>query len=202
MTAGCHPCPGILRSLARQETILSRDKPRGKRMDATAMASIAISIAALVVSISAFVASRYRDRRDLMLKIHDRLVAPDQRRGRRLIYQVREAGTAIDGLTEDQYALINNALSTLNVLGIYYERRYVARTDVLRFFALNVVRLMPAAEAFLAHRDQVVGTVSWPELRTLAADSANYLRRQGQEARPALREAGKEGASGSPSPTG
>ena len=62
-------------------------------MDATAMASIAISIAALVVSISAFVASRYRDRRDLMLKIHDRLVAPDQQRGRRLIYQVREVGT-------------------------------------------------------------------------------------------------------------
>jgi hypothetical protein len=77
-----------------------------------------------------------------------------------------------------------------------------ARTDVLRFFALNVVRLMPAAKAFLAHRDQVVGTVSWPELRTLAADSANYLRRQGQEARPALQEAGKEGANGSPSPTG
>ncbi len=143
--------------------------------------SIAISTAALAVSLSAFVASRYRDRRDLMLKLHEHLVTSDQQRGRRLIYEIHESATAIEDLSEEQYALINNALSTLNVLGIYYERGYVSRKDVRRFFALTVVRLMPAAEIFLAHRDQLVGTISWPELRALAEDSAKHVRQRGVE---------------------
>jgi hypothetical protein len=141
--------------------------------------SVAISTAALAVSVGAFVASRYRDRRDLMLKIHDHLITPDQQRGRRLIYQICESVMAVDNLSEDQHVLINNALSSLNVLGIYYERGYVPRQDVLRFFGLTIARLMPAAESFLAHRDQLVGTYSWPELRALAEDSAKYVRQRG-----------------------
>jgi hypothetical protein len=38
-------------------------------------------------------------------------------------------------------------------LGIYCERGYVARKDILRFFALTIVRLMPAAEFFLVWND-------------------------------------------------
>lgn len=70
-------------------------------------------------------------------------------------------------------------LSALNVLGIYCQRRYIPRKDVLEFWARPVLRLMPTAEAFLAHRDQMTGMSSWPQLRELAEDSARYLRRQG-----------------------
>jgi|HubBroStandDraft_6_1064221.scaffolds.fasta_scaffold942699_1 hypothetical protein len=94
---------------------------------------------------------------------------------------MHESAMAVEDLSEEQYALINNVLATLNLLGIYYEGGYVSRKDVLRFFALTVVRLMPAAETYLAHRDQLVGTVSWPELRALADDSAKFVRHRSAE---------------------
>jgi len=52
--------------------------------------SITISIAALAVSLSAFLSSRWRDLRDLMLRVHERLVTRDQQRGRRLVFEMSE----------------------------------------------------------------------------------------------------------------
>ncbi len=103
--------------------------------------SVAISDGALGVSLSTFVISRYRDRRDLLLKLLDRLATTEQQDGRRLIHQMGSTGVNIDNLTTEQYAQINNAFAALNTLGIYYQRRYLRRKDVLALFALNVARV-------------------------------------------------------------
>ena len=113
--------------------------------------AIAISIAAVVVAASTFLASLYRDRRDLLLRFLEFLGRPDQQRGRRLIYDMAEANTRIEDLAGERYELINGALSALNVLAIYYERRYIRRKDVLEYWASSVVRTYEAADAFLAH---------------------------------------------------
>ena len=53
--------------------------------------------------------------------------------------------------------------------------------DILELWALPVVRLLRAAEPFLAHRDELAGTHTWPELRAFAMDAENYLQRQGMD---------------------
>jgi len=123
--------------------------------------SLAISSAALALSLGAFLTSRWRDRRDLLLRINERLITADQQRGRRLIYDMSEKHRKAEDLNEDEYVSINNALSSLNNLGIYYRRRYIRRKDILELWALPVVRLLRAAEPFLAHRDELAGT-RWP----------------------------------------
>jgi|HubBroStandDraft_5_1064220.scaffolds.fasta_scaffold71487_2 hypothetical protein len=141
--------------------------------------SIAISAGALGVSLSTLVISRYRDRRDLLLKVLDRLTTPEQQNGRRLIHQMASAGVNIDDLTSEQYTQMNNAFATLNVLSIYYQRRYLRRKDVLALFALNVARIYRDGEAFLSHRRAFAGITPWPELDALAEDATTYLQRRG-----------------------
>jgi hypothetical protein len=143
--------------------------------------SLALSSAALALSLGAFVTTRWRDRRDLLLRMHDRMTAADQQRGRRLIYDMSTKQRRVEDLSDDDYVSINNTLASLNNLGIYYRRRYVRREDLLELWALPVVRLMRAAEPFLAHRDELAGTRTWPELRTFALAAEKYLQRQGVE---------------------
>jgi hypothetical protein len=109
------------------------------------------------------------------------MTAADQQRGRRLIYDMSTKQKRVEDLSDDDYVSINNALASLNNLGIYYRRRYVRREDLLELWALPVVRLMRAAEPFLAHRVELAGTRTWPELRTFALAAEKYLQRQGVE---------------------
>jgi hypothetical protein len=143
--------------------------------------SLVISSAALALSPGAFLTSRWRDRRDLLLRVHDRMTAADQQRGRRLIYDMSTKHKRVEDLSDEDYVSINNALASLNNLGLYYRRRYVRRKDLLELWALPVVRLLRAAEPFLAHRDELAGTHTWPELRTFALDAEKYLQRQGMD---------------------
>src|SRR6266567_209788 len=129
----------------------------------TAM-SIAISVAALVFSLAAFQYGRWRDRRDLLLKIHEHLVSADQHRGRRLLFTMKETQIRVEDISEEDYLLINNALAALNVLGIYYRRRYIRRKDVLELWAVPVLRAVLAGQAIMARRDTENGMPIWPHL--------------------------------------
>lgn len=153
--------------------------------------TVALSAAALAVSLSSFLvnflAARRRDRRDLLLRMHERLTTADQQRGRRLLYVMSESGKRVEDLSDQDYELVNNALASLNTLGLYYRRRYVPRAALLELWAETLVRLMRPAEPFLAHRDAIrVGSI-WPHLRVLAEDSRKYLRKHGRD--PAVVEA-------------
>lgn len=148
----------------------------------SSQASLVIAIAALAVSLSAFLTSRWRDRRDLLLRVHERLVTVEQQQARRLIHRLGEQGKRVEDYTDDEYAVVNNALAAFNVLGIYYKRRYIRRRDVLELWAVPLLRLMSPSAPFLAHRDSFTeGHLTWPELRDLAADAEIFLRRRGRE---------------------
>ncbi|MDX6389267.1 MAG: hypothetical protein QOJ73_330 [Streptosporangiaceae bacterium] len=141
--------------------------------------SIVISFVALALSLSVFLHGRWRDRRDLILRIHEHLITADQQRGRRLLYAMTETRVRVEDLSEDDYVSINNALASLNVLGIYYQRRYVRRKDALELWGLPVVRALLAGDTFIAHRDAEQGMNSWPQLRAFAEDARKYAQRQG-----------------------
>jgi hypothetical protein len=152
--------------------------------------TIAISVAALAVSITTLLLSRRRDRRDLLLRMHEHLTTADQQRARRLLYLMSESGRRVEDLSEQEHALINNALASLNTLGIYYQRRYVRRKDLLEIWAETVLRLLNPAGAFLTYRNALPGGSKWPQLHLLADDARKYLRQQGidPDAVTAIRE--------------
>jgi hypothetical protein len=162
--------------------------------------TVAISAAALAVSLSSFLATfltaRRRDKRDLLLRLHDRLTTADQQRGGRLVYVMSEDGKRVQDLSGDEYELINNALASLSTLGIYYQRRYVPRKALMELWAETVLRLMRSAEPFLAHRDAIRRGSVWPELQMLAEESRKYVRKQGKD--PTAVEASGRTLPGSP----
>jgi hypothetical protein len=137
--------------------------------------SLLVSVAAMVVSLSAFLHSRWRDRRDLLLRFHEQLITPERQRGRRLLYEMLEKQRSIDDLSSDEHRLINNTLSMYNLLGMYYQRRYVRRGDVLELWAVALVRMAPASQMFLDHRADQVGARNFQALRMMQADAHHYL---------------------------
>lgn len=114
--------------------------------------TITIAIAALAVSLATFLTGRWRDRRDLLLGLQDRLVSADQQRGRQLIYSLGGRPAEVEHLS-DEFVLIINAFAALNVLAIYYRRRYVRRKDALELWASTVNRVLISGEEFLNTRD-------------------------------------------------
>jgi hypothetical protein len=145
--------------------------------------SVVVAAAAFAVSLSTFLINRRRDRRDLFLRLHERLASVDQQRGRKLIHErLRRQHKLVEDLGDD-YEAINNALAMLNVACFYYARRYISRKDWLEIWSVPIVRAIDAAEPFLAYRDaQVGGARTWPEMRQFAADARKYLQQHGQEA--------------------
>lgn len=65
--------------------------------------TVAIAVAALAVSVSTVLANRWHDRRDLMLRVHERLVTAEQQRGRRLLYAMRDADMRVEDLGDEDY---------------------------------------------------------------------------------------------------
>jgi hypothetical protein len=97
---------------------------------------------------------------------------------------MKEKQISVNDLSEDEYVLINNALASLNLLAIYYQRGYVRRKDVLGLWALPVARALLAGDAFLAHRDAEQGGVPiWQQLRDFGKDSEKYVQRAGMTIR-------------------
>jgi hypothetical protein len=138
--------------------------------------TIAISVAALTLSLATFMTSRWRDRRDLLLRLQDRLVTADQQRGRHIIYRLPDREARVEYLS-DEFFLIINAFAALNVLAIYYEQRYVSRKNVLELWASTIDRVLTSGNDFLTTRDASNGSPNWPQLRALGKDARRCVER-------------------------
>lgn len=153
--------------------------------------TIAIAAAALAVSLTTLGMTRWRDRRDLFLRIHERLASIELQEGRRLIHELlRDKGLAVADLATDQRAQINHTLSSTSVASFYYTRRYIRRPDMIAQWGQLLADVCDSTEPFFAYRDAEVGGRIWPELRTFAVDA----RRQGPRggcAVPVLERLGK-----------
>src|SRR6266568_4810887 len=68
---------------------------------------------------------------------------------------------------------------SLNVLGIYYQRRYVRRKDVLELWAVPVLRALLAGDTFIAHREADHGMRIWPQLQAFGENARKYTKRAG-----------------------
>lgn len=145
--------------------------------------AIAIAFLALAFSLATFAHDRFRDKRNLLLALHDRLVTAEQQENRRVVYEMAENGRTVEDLSREEYRQINNALAAFNVLAVHYQRRYVSRADVLDLWGIPIVRTVAAAQPFLEHRSEHVGVPAWRHLRALNSDAEAYIRRHGIPAR-------------------
>src|SRR5689334_656080 len=118
---------------------------------------IALSVIALVFSIYTFIDNHMRDRRDILMKMHDLLISDDLQRGRYLLFDKIVDEDSVDRLSEQDYRDINRAIAAFNLLGIYVKNRYVSERDVMDAWGRSIYRSWIAAQPFLAHREKSHG---------------------------------------------
>ncbi|MET8909948.1 hypothetical protein [Micromonospora sp. NPDC004551] len=148
----------------------------------SASASLLISIAALAFTGLSYKDRRGQDRRDLFLKLHERLVEADLQRGRRLLFTRAQTVESVQRMRDeepDNFDLINRAVAMLDVAGLYVARKYVDKQDFLAEWGGVYTQAWLSADAFLTVRlgEPRDGREGWPHFRALGAEAAAALGR-------------------------
>jgi hypothetical protein len=133
--------------------------------------TLAISVTALVFSAFVFVHNRRNTRRELLLRVHEQLLAPDKQRARRALFEMGEKAQRPEDLTRDEFVIVNHALASFDMLGYLFYRRLVPRPDVVAMWGTTAMRACRVAQdtGILAMRDEQNQMQVWPYLRYLAA---------------------------------
>jgi hypothetical protein len=141
--------------------------------------AVVLSVLALLFSAFVFFYNRRSNKRELLLRFHEQLLAPERQHGRRVLFELVERNQGPDDLTAEEFRDANHSLSLLGMLGFLFCKRYIPRHDVLDLWALTAVRVFDAAEksGFLALRDAQNGAPPWPYLHPFVTDARRHLRR-------------------------
>lgn len=118
--------------------------------------------------------TRRQHRLDTFTRLHDLLTAQESQRGRRKLFAAAESGVWPERGSVD-WDEINRALSMLETLAMYINRKIVNRDLVMEAWHHSLRRLQGPAEHFIALRcgDHRL----WPHLRTLLRDANSYRSR-------------------------
>jgi hypothetical protein len=85
---------------------------------------------------------------------------------------------SVMSLTSEEYGLINRALSTYELLGLFIEKRYISKSDALIVWARPVCRAWKLGAAFVEHRQTYVGDNAWRHYEKLAKLSQKFLEKR------------------------
>src|SRR5437764_14734854 len=113
-----------------------------------------IALVALTVSILALVGTRWRDRRQLLIRLHERLVDAELAGGRRLLFDAVRRGEADWWVTmppADRDA-VNTALAFMDIFGYYAAKKFVDERAALDLWAPAIMRAWDAAEPYVVYR--------------------------------------------------
>ena len=132
--------------------------------------SIAISSAAFALSLFTFLYQRSNQRKELLLRIYEDLLEPEQQRGRRLLFELVENQKPISSLAREDLDCINHSLASLNVLGYLYRRSYIPKGDAMDLWGVPAARAWQAARVsgMLELRDAQEKRMVWPHFRMFA----------------------------------
>jgi hypothetical protein len=130
-----------------------------------------------VVSAAAFGFTRYTDRRNLLLRIHELLLDLQNQRGRRLLHLVAAADDS-DDLNEENRELINRALAMFDVLGFYVARRYVKFDDAHDLWGPAAILAWERAAPYIQDRRAAEQRPVWPYFERFAEDARRHRNRQ------------------------
>ena len=142
------------------------------------IAGLVVSLTALAISIYSLQHNRFLDRRNLSLKLHETLIAPEQQNGRRILFGLEGDVTE---LSDQDYTLANRALASLDIVGLYCDKKYVDVDEFLDLWAATFVKLKYAAAPFVAHRNETrpLGAPMWPYYTKLVDRAEAHLTARG-----------------------
>jgi hypothetical protein len=145
----------------------------------TADISIALSIVALLFSMYVFIINRQKDKRDILIKMHEMLTSDRHQKGRYLLFEKITDETSVERLSGEDYRDINGAISGFSLLGLYVQKGYVNKADVLDAWDVSIARAWEAARPFLAHREHKHGYNPHIGFEPLARDAQKHLEDRG-----------------------
>jgi hypothetical protein len=152
-----------------------------------------VNAPALIISIVALVLTayntlwlqRWRDeryrRRELFLRMHERLTNPELARGRAIIYGLNslEQAQAIVASKDERFELANQAMAMMDVLAAFVHYGYLDREVVLTEWGQPLARLREPGGFFIEARRQEHGAAPWSHFRTIAREAYEAQSVQG-----------------------
>jgi hypothetical protein len=100
--------------------------------DVATLLAVVVSTGALSLGVFNYRRASKLDKRDLFLKIHERLIEPDVVTGRRLLYSLRSKQEAASLVyREDDMTKVYRALAMFDVLALYAENGWIDEGTVL-----------------------------------------------------------------------
>jgi hypothetical protein len=142
--------------------------------------SVVLSVLAFLASMFALLRSVRVDKRDLFLKMHERLVEPEIQVGRRLLHQQVKSIDDVGRIEANQpgaFDQMNRALAMFDLLGLYVEKRYIAKKLVLDEWADPLRRIWTPAELFIRHRQRPDMDRLWPHFEKLVGQAQEHPRK-------------------------
>jgi hypothetical protein len=148
-------------------------------MSELAVVSLFISLAALAVSVVALVTKQRHDRRDLFLKMHERLIDPDLQSGRRILReQIMSAEDASDMRVCDvaSYQLVGRALAMFDILGCYVLRGFIDEQLVLEEWGHTYAGVWTHGQHYVAERAvrENLTWSAWPHFQTFGEKASAW----------------------------
>jgi hypothetical protein len=121
-----------------------------------------VPIISIIISCGAFTLGLYtwrervaQDRRDLYLRLHERLLDVELQHGRRILFRQVNSSKDAANLFRDKpelYDLANMALAMLDTAALYVERGYVDAELYMKEWGFTYKAIMEHARYFLAER--------------------------------------------------
>lgn len=136
--------------------------------------SLAVALLALTINGASFRDRRRQDRRDLFLKMHERLVEPEIQEGRRLLFELVHTDADAGRLRVNEpnlYQLINRSLAMFDILAMYVERGYIDRDVALSEWGHSLARTFRQAEPFMRDRFAEQTWKAWPHFRSFSSSA-------------------------------
>ena len=136
--------------------------------------TLAISVASIILAISALARSVHSDRRRLLFQLHCEFISPGSAKGRAMLHSAfRTHGEAWgQSMSEEERVQINAALAQLDALAFQAERGYVSLTDALMLWGAAAILCMERAKIYTDRRRVQDNSHLWLWLEKFA-DTAN-----------------------------
>jgi hypothetical protein len=136
-----------------------------------------VAVAALMVSITTAVYTRKRERRQLFLQMHERLIDTDQLLGRRTLFRDITSVEDVGRLERQQpeiYLQVHRTLAMLDILGCYAMRGYVDKQVILEEWGHWYAKAYEHGRYVIEYRVSVEPTewLPWPNLRRFGLEEA------------------------------
>jgi hypothetical protein len=142
-----------------------------------ALLGLVAGLGSFGVSLYALFEGRVRNRRDLFLSLHEKLIASDLQRGRTLLREeVRNypAAVALRNARDGRYQLVASAIAMFDVLGLYVHEGFVDKNLVFAEWGWLYAEVYESGQHVIQERFDNAGNgrKPWPHFARLGKEAS------------------------------